>query len=332
MNLIDNYKRKHDYLRISLTDKCNFNCVYCNPKKHFIKGLQKDYLLTFEEIERIVKLFAGKLGFKKIRFTGGEPLVRKDVFKLFEKVGNLKKDYGLKLGITTNGSLVVNKTGLLKKFGFDNLNISLDTLDKEKFYKITGKDDLEKIIGVIEEAERNGFNPVKVNVVVIKDINYNEIVDFIDYFKNRNVNLRFIEFMPFGSNDWQKKGFISYKEIKESVEKRVKLMPEINGKYAVAKDFQIAGHLGKVSFITSISEHFCSTCNRVRISADGKFRVCLFSQGESYINFKEMFHNGFSDEEIIEKLDWAIKTKWEKHPEPEELANVLNNNMMAIGG
>lgn len=332
MNLIDNYNRKHDYLRISLTDKCNFNCIYCNPKNQMFKDMQKIHLLTFEEIERIVKLFAGKLGFRKVRFTGGEPLVRKDVFNLFERISHIQKDYNLKLGITTNGSLVENETHLLKEYGFNNLNISLDTLDRDKFKKITGKDDLEKVIRVINEAERNGFNPVKVNVVVIKGINNDEILDFIDLFKNRNINIRFIEFMPFGSNDWQRNGFISYSEIKELVERKVKLVPAINGKNGVAKDFRIAGYPGQVSFISSISEHFCSTCNRVRISSDGKFRVCLFSQGESYVNFKEMFRNGLSDEEIITKLNQAIKTKWEKHPEPEELANAINNNMMAIGG
>jgi len=332
MNLIDNYNRKHDYLRISLTDKCNFNCIYCNPKNHLIEGKRKDHLLTFEEIERIVNLFAGKLGFRKVRFTGGEPLVRKDVFNLFERISHIQKDYGLKLGVTTNGSLVENKTHLLKEYGFNNLNISLDTLDRDKFKRITGRDDLDKVMRVINEAEKNGFNPVKVNVVVIKGINDNEILGFINLFKNRNINIRFIEFMPFGSNDWQRNGFISYGEIKELVERKVKLVPAINGKNAVAKDFRITGHPGKVSFITSISEHFCSTCNRVRISSDGKFRVCLFSQGESYVNFKEMFCNGLSDEEIITKLNQAIKTKWEKHPEPEELANAINNNMMAIGG
>ncbi|VAX26826.1 Cyclic pyranopterin phosphate synthase (MoaA) [hydrothermal vent metagenome] len=332
MNLIDNYNRKHDYLRISLTDKCNFNCIYCNPKNHTFKDMQKIYLLTFEEIERIVKLFAGKLGFRKVRFTGGEPLVRKDVFNLFERISHIQKDYGLKLGVTTNGSLVKNKTDLLKKYGFHNLNISLDTLDRVKFKKITGKDDLGKVMRVIDEAEVNGFNPVKVNVVVIKGINDDEILEFVDYFKDRNVNIRFIEFMPFGSNDWQRNGFISYGKIKELVKRKVKLIPLIKEKNGVAKDFQIVGHPGKVSFITSISEHFCSTCNRVRISSDGKFRVCLFSQGESYVNFKEMFRNGLSDEEIITKLNQAIKTKWEKHPEPEELANAINNNMMAIGG
>lgn len=332
MNLIDNYKRKHDYLRISLTDKCNFNCIYCNPNSHVNSNGKKDHFLTFEEIERIVRLFSGKLGFKKVRFTGGEPLVRKDVFELFENIGKIQKDFNLQLGITTNGSLVENKTRLLKGYGFQNLNISLDTLNREKFKRITGKDELEKVISVIDEAERNRFNPVKVNVVVIKGINDDEILDFINLFKDRNVNIRFIEFMPFGSNDWERNGFLNYKEIKKLVEKDISLIPIVNKKNAVSKDFQMAGHSGRVSFITSISEHFCSTCNRVRVSSDGKFRVCLFSQGENTVDFKEMFRNGYSDEEIIVQLDRAIKTKWEKHPKPEELANAINNNMMAIGG
>ncbi len=332
MELIDKYNRKHDYLRISLTDRCNFNCIYCNPKNHILHSHKKINLLTFEELERLIKLFAEKLGFKKIRFTGGEPLIRKELFDFFERVYRLKKYYGLKLGITTNGSLLNGKTNKLKQLGFDNVNISLDSLDKNNFKLITGKDGLDSVLNSIKESEQAGFKKVKVNVVVIKGINDNEIIDFVDYFKDRDVNLRFIEFMPFGSNDWQRNGFVNYREIKSIVESKNELLHLKNKKNAVAKDYQIVNHLGKVSFISSISESFCSSCNRVRISADGTFRVCLFSQGEKVINFKELFRRKIADAEIVELLEKAILLKWEKHPEPEKLVNTIENNMMTIGG
>ncbi len=332
MELIDSFNRKHDYLRISLTDRCNYNCVYCNPNHRTVGGKGRENLLSFEEIERLIELFAAKLNFKKVRFTGGEPLVRKDVFNFFSRVGILKQKYGLKIGLTTNGSLIYGRVNELKLKGVDNLNISIDSLKPDKFKWITGKDDLPRLLKVIDEAEKAGFNPVKLNVVVIKGINDNEILDFVERFKDRNINVRFIEFMPFGSNEWERNGFLSFREIKEIVERKFALAPLITGENAVAKDFKILGSPGRVSFISSISEHFCSTCNRVRISADGTFRVCLFSRGEQEVNFKELFRSGASDREIIEALRKAILTKWEKHPGAETLSKQIQNNMMEIGG
>jgi len=332
MKLIDSFNRKHDYLRISLTDRCNYNCIYCNPNRRKSSPGKKNSLLTFEEIERIIEIFTAKLEFKKIRFTGGEPFVRKDLFSFFRSVNKIKQKYNFKIGLTTNGSLIYDKVDELKRSGIDYLNISIDSLNRRKFEMITGSDDLPQLLKVIEEAEKAGFNPVKLNAVVIKNINDNEILDFIEMFKDRNVNVRFIEFMPFGSNEWVKKGFISFKKMKSVVESKYKLIPVVPGANAIAKDFKIVGARGKVSFISSISNHFCSECNRVRISADGTFRLCLFSSGEKEINFKNLFRNGANDEEITQLLKKSILTKWEKHPDVEILSKEIKNNMMEIGG
>lgn len=332
MKLIDRFDRVHDYLRISLTDKCNFQCQYCNPDGMRNHLSEKKNILTFEEILRIIKIFSAELGFKKFRFTGGEPLVRKGIFYFFHEVKKLKEYNDFEVGITTNGSLLAGNTQKLKENGIDKLNISLDTLKKDRFISITGRDELSNVTNVIEEAVENGFTPVKINAVIIKGVNDDEILDFIEFVKNRNVNIRFIEFMPFGNNDWQKDGFISFREINEIVSQQYKLVPIINDKNSVAKDYQIVGHEGKVSFISSISEHFCSSCNRVRITSDGKFRLCLFTDGKHELNFKDLFRACFSDEEIINQLHNVVNNKWEKHPTSEELVNMESNNMLRIGG
>ncbi len=331
MELVDSFNRKHDYLRISLTDRCNYNCIYCNPAQRKIDESKRSNLLSFEEIERLIVLFASGLNFKKIRFTGGEPLVRRQVFDFFERVKKIKLKYGLKIGLTTNGSLLKGRVKELKEKGIDAINISIDSLNRDKFKMITGRDDLSELLSVIEEVRKEGYNPVKLNVVVIKGINDNEIIDFVEKFKNQNVNVRFIEFMPFGSNEWERNGFISFRQMKNVIEKKYELLPLIGKENAVAKDYRIAGETGTVSFISSISEHFCSSCNRVRISARGDFRVCLFNGGLK-VNFKELFRKKLSDEEIIEILQRAILTKWEKHPAAEILSQEINNNMMEIGG
>jgi len=332
MKLIDSYNRVHNYLRISLTDKCNFNCIYCNPSggDHFL--VSKKNILTYEEILRVIHIFADKLEFKKIRFTGGEPLVRKGVFDFFDEVREIKDKFNLQLGITTNGTLLNGNAQQLKNSGIDKLNVSLDSLKPEMFYKITGRNNLQNVLNAIDEAEATGFDSVKINMVVIKNINDNELLDFVEFIKNRNLNVRFIEFMPFGNNQWERDGFISYDEMKNMIESKYILKPlpsDVNG---VAKDFSIEGYKGKVSFITSMSDHFCNTCNRLRITADGKLRLCLFSTGEKEIDFKTLFNNNYSDSDIVQLLQEAMKSKWEKHPAAEELAVLENNNMLKIGG
>ena len=299
--LKDSYGRIHDYLRISLTDKCNLNCVYCNPADYNHNTFLNKQILTYEEVVRVVKIFTSMFGFKKIRFTGGEPLVRKDILNLFESVSELKKQSSFEIGLTTNGTLLEDKIEYLKKYGIAKLNISLDSLKPDKFKIITGKDNYESVMRAIKKAEQLGFNPLKINVVVIKSINDDELLDFLDFFKDRNVNVRFIEFMPFGNNSWSETGLLSFSEMKEKIEQKYELIEIPSKKSAVAKDYNILGYKGKVSFISSISNHFCDSCNRLRITSDGKMKLCLFSTGENEINLKELFANpNYSDNDICE--------------------------------
>ncbi len=331
--LKDNFKRVHDYLRISLTDKCNLNCIYCNPADAKIKKLQRNEILSYDELLRLINIFTGKLGVKKIRFTGGEPLVRKDIIHFFESVSLLKQQYGFEFGLTTNGTLLEDKLDSLKRFGLDKLNISLDSLRPERFKYITGKDNLDSVIRSIQKASEIGFEPLKINVVVMRFVNDDEIIDFVDLVKDTKMNVRFIEFMPFGNNRWNREGFISYKEIKNIVEKKYQLTEITSFKNLVAKDFHIDGHTGKVSFISSISNHFCESCNRLRIDARGKMKLCLFSSGEDELSFKELLNNkNYSDDDICGLIENALQLKKKVHPGVDELLKLEENNMLSIGG
>ncbi len=332
-HLIDKYGRVHDYLRISLTDRCNLNCLYCNPISYQQNNYHRSDVLDYSEILRLIKIFTGELGFKKIRFTGGEPLVRKDILTLFESVSELKSIYNFEIGLTTNGTLLEDKLTSLKKFGVDKLNISLDSLKAENFKFITGRNNLENVIRSINKAEELGFNPLKINVVVVKNVNDNEIIDFIDFVKNRNLNVRFIEFMPFGNNSWNEDGFISFNEIKNIVEQKYTLQEIPSIKNTVSKDFKILDHTGKVSFISSISDHFCNACNRLRINSKGMMKLCLFSTGNNEINFKQLFsEENNSDDEICDIIYQALQQKQKQHPDVEQLITLERNNMLSIGG
>jgi len=235
--------------------------------------------------------------------------------------------YGKEFSISLYGN-----TKKLKDYGIDKINISLDTLKRERFIRITGRDELQNVKSAIEESLLNGFNYVKINAVIIKGINDDEILDFIDFIKDKKANIRFIEFMPFGNNDWQNDGFINFSAIKKIVEAHYTIIPIINDQNSVAKDFKIVGHEGNVSFISSISEHFCDSCNRVRVTSDGRFRLCLFTTGKHELNFKELFRNGYSDQEVVEHLKTIVMNKWEKHPDAIDLLTMQKNNMLQIGG
>ncbi|MBU1097515.1 MAG: GTP 3',8-cyclase MoaA [Bacteroidetes bacterium] len=330
--LIDKFGRQHNYLRISLTDKCNFNCTYCNPNNDMSYSIKKSNLLTYEEILRMMHFFAANHGFNKFRFTGGEPFARKGLMDFFKNVKFLKDQFGFKTGITTNGSLLKGNCSGLFSAGIDNLNISLDSLNMENFNKITGKNYFQYVISAIDEAIEAGYTNIKINCVVIKNSNDNELVDFVNFAIAKNLNVRFIEYMPFGNNDWQNNGFVSYNEMFNFISNHFKLIPTKNNNNNVAKDFLIEGHNGIISFISSISQHFCGSCNRLRVSSDGKIRLCLFTNGNSELNIKEMFRDGYSDNDISDELIKLLNEKWEKHPGVTELRALKENNMFKIGG
>lgn len=324
--LVDRFRRVHSYLRISLTDRCNFRCVYCMPPEG-IAWRERDEILTFEEIIRLSRLFV-KLGIDKIRLTGGEPTVRKGLPSLIRELRSIP---GLKhLCMTTNGVLLADRAQEYEDAGLDSVTISIDSLQKERFAAIARRDHLESVLRAIDEAERVGFEPIKLNVVLMSSVNEDEVLDFVDFVKDRRLNVRFIEYMPFKGNGWSQAGLVPYAAMRGTVEERYTLDPIATHPSAVAKDFRIRGHQGTVSFITSMTEDFCAGCNRIRLTADGSIKSCLFSQAE--LNLRDPMRAGLTDEEVEARIRAALWLKPKGHPPMEELMEMDNRTMIEIGG
>lgn len=331
--LIDRFGRVHEYLRFSLIDRCNLNCFYCNPKKSNNNSLRKNEILTFEEIIRLIKIFVINHGIKKIRFTGGEPLIRKNILSLFRQLKEFKKEKYFQLALTSNGVSLYQYLPELQQNGLDRINISLDTMSKKKFKKITGYNLFDNVMKSIENAEELGFLPVNINTVVMNGVNDDELLDFVDFAKNRNINIRFIEYMPFGDNNWDKTDLFTYMDMKRVVETKFRLKYLDHFKNSVAKDYEIIGHIGRVSFISSISDHFCNKCNRLRISSDGKMKLCLFTNGIPALDFKKTLRNpDVSDNDISRMIEKAVLQKDEKHPSVDDILTFEKNNMLQLGG
>ena len=318
--LIDRFGRKIDYLRISVTDRCNFRRIYCITHKEW-KYIPHEEILRFEEILEIVK--AGiKLGIKRVRITGGEPLVRKNIEFLIEKLCEFPelKDVSL----TTNGYFLEELGEKVRRAGLRRINISLDTLNKEKFKKLTGVDGFEKVRRGIDLALELGFKPVKINVVVIKGFNDDEVVELAKLTLEKPVEVRFIEFMPIGKNPlWDEKNIFPAEEIKKRLKEFAPLISVSSLGGGPAEVFKWEGALGKIGLISPVTRPFCSRCNRLRITADGKLRPCLFSDFE--INLKPVIREGRGTlEEAFKK---AVAFKPEKHH-----LNFTEKFMRAIGG
>jgi len=277
--LIDNFGREISYLRVSITDRCNYRCIYCQSEKEF-EFIPHQEILRFEEIVEIVQE-AVNLGITKVRITGGEPLVRKGVVDFIKKLREIKKLEDISL--TTNGFFLSEYAEKLKDAGLNRVNISLDSLQEEKYKKITRGGSLKKALKGINSAFKARLLPIKINTVVMKGINDDEVDDFVNLTLRRPLNIRFIEFMPSGEeviNEFENK-FISVQEIKEKLIKKYLLNPiKISTANGPAKYFQIEGGKGTVGFITALSQHFCKTCNRIRLTSEGKLRPCLFSNKE----------------------------------------------------
>lgn len=326
IDLVDSFGRKHTYLRISVTDRCNLRCQYCMPPEG-IQLKKKDELLSFEEIIRVARIFVAS-GIEKIRITGGEPLVRKSLEELISGLAELR---GLKhLSMTTNAVLLADKAEALRKAGLQSLNISIDSLHAERFKEITLRDDFARVMAGIEASQAAGFDPIKLNVVVMKGKNHDEVIDFVRYVYQRNLNVRFIEYMPFKDNCWDLAAVFSYKDMRELIEQEFQMEPLSGHPSDVAKDFRLRGGTGVVSFISSMTDSFCSTCNRLRMTADGAIKSCLFYEPE--INLREQLRSGCSDEQIEELIVYALGKKPEAHPPMEELALMSNRAMVEIGG
>ena len=324
--LTDRFNRRHNYLRISVTDRCNLRCVYCMPADGLV-WRERDEILRYEEIERIAAIFVGH-GVDKIRLTGGEPTVRRNLHHL---IGRLRQLPGLRtLLMSTNGVLLAKQAASYRAAGLDGLNISLDTLRADRFARMTLRDNHAEVLAGIHAALAAGFDSVKINVVVMHGVNDDELVDFAAFAAAHPLEVRFIEFMPFDRNDWSTGGLVPYVEMRRRIEAAFTLTQLDAGPNAVAKEFAIAGGAGRLGFVTSMTENFCAGCNRLRLTADGKMKNCLFSTGEA--DLRAPLRAGATDAELTAIIHQCVLGKWVGHPPMEELASLQNRSMIQIGG
>ncbi|XP_043306930.1 molybdenum cofactor biosynthesis protein 1 isoform X3 [Cervus elaphus] len=325
--LTDSFGRRHSYLRISLTERCNLRCQYCMPEEG-VPLTPKADLLTTEEILTLARLFV-KEGVDKIRLTGGEPLIRPDVVDI---VAQLRRLEGLRtIGITTNGINLARLLPQLQKAGLSAINISLDTLVPAKFEFIVRRKGFHKVMEGIHKAIELGYSPVKVNCVVMRGLNEDELLDFVALTEGLPLDVRFIEYMPFDGNKWNFKKMVSYKEMLDTLQQQwpeLEKLPEEES--STAKAFKIPGFRGQVSFITSMSEHFCGTCNRLRITADGNLKVCLF--GNSEVSLRDHLRAGASEEELLRVIGAAVGRKKRQHAGMFTISQMKNRPMILIGG
>lgn len=325
--LIDGFNRRIDYLRISITDRCNLRCLYCMPKDGILfRG--RDELLTFEEIERVVKTFVG-VGVSHVRITGGEPLVRKGIPDL---VRNISRLGGIKdLTMTTNAGLLARFASDLKNAGLRRINISLDSLDHDRFREITRGGDLDEVLRGIDKALDVGLTPVKINMVVMKGINDNELLGFVRFAAARRIHLRFIECMPLGKVGFlNKEMYMSAGEIVENIAKKYSLLPSRADGAGPARYYRIEELDIDVGFISPISQHFCSACNRVRVTAIGKLRLCLGHDDE--VDLRSIVRSGITDKDLLDVILDAIKKKPKGHNFIELGNKVCDEGMSSIGG
>jgi len=327
MELRDTFERVIDYLRISITDRCNLRCVYCMPQSG-VKLFEHKEILSYEEITRVAGI-AASLGVRKIRVTGGEPLVRKNISFL---ITSLKAIKGIEdVSLTTNGILLEKYAGKLADAGLNRINISLDSLRPDRYREITRGGDISLVMKGIDAAEEAGLLPVKINMVPIRHVNDDEISDFARMTLTSSLHVRFIEFMPIGSRDlWSDEKYISTDELKRTVEKIGPLTPVRFRKTGPARYFRFDGAPGVIGFISALTHHFCGDCNRLRLTADGRLRPCLFSETE--IDLKPALRKQSSDREIERLLRLAIEVKPEGHKidQRDDLSSL--KNMSRIGG
>ena len=307
--LVDALKRPVKDLRISVTDRCNFRCSYCMPLDEY-EWIDKKEILTFEEIARLASIFVG-LGVDKIRLTGGEPLVRQNLERLVSKISGLA---GLKdLCLTTNGALLAGKVASLKEAGLRRVNISIDSLDPDKFKRITKRGDLARVLEGIFAAKKHGLDPIKLNAVVERGVNDDDIIPLVEFSREHGFAIRFIEYMDVGnSNNWTSAKLVSKKEIIEEIHSRYPLK-EVGraDESAPSVDYEFVDGHGDVGVIASVTEPFCSSCTRVRLTADGKVVTCLFSQLGH--DAKALLRGGASDDAIAEWLSSIWKQRTDRY-------------------
>ncbi|MPC34010.1 Molybdenum cofactor biosynthesis protein 1 [Portunus trituberculatus] len=323
--LTDSFGREHSYLRISLTEKCNLRCQYCMPEEG-VSLTPKDSLLTSEEILRIARLFVSE-GVDKVRLTGGEPMVRKDLTHIVESLSGL----GVKqLGLTTNGLLLKRRLRDLQSAGLTHLNISLDTLIPQKFELITRRRGWERVMEGVDLALDLGYSPVKINCVVMRGKNEEELTSFMELTRHKDIDVRFIEYMPFDGNKWDDRKMVSYREMLKHLQEAFPGLTKASDKpNDTSKAYKVPGFVGQVGFITSMSDNFCGSCNRLRLTADGNLKVCLFGAAE--ISLRDAMRRGCADKELLEVVGAAVGRKRRRHAGMQNLVRLKNRPMILIG-
>ena len=307
--LLDTFGRLHDNLRISVTDRCNVRCFYCMPEEG-VKYMPREEILSFEEIERFVRIAVSQ-GVTKLRLTGGEPLVRRDLPVLVRKLAAIP---GVRdLALTTNGVLLTRDAEALYDAGLRRLNVHLDTLDRERFLRITRRDDLDKVLEGIELCRRLGFR-LKINAVAVKNLVEADVVPLALYGRERGIEIRYIEFMPLDAQGiWDRSRVLFAADIIETLSCEIAPLVEIPDRdpRAPATEYSFADGIGRIGFIASVSRPFCLNCNRVRLTSDGKLRYCLFAIEETDV--RGLLRSGAPDEDIVAALRAHVHDKWLGH-------------------
>jgi GTP 3',8-cyclase len=328
--LVDGFGRVHRDLRISVTDRCNFRCTYCMPEEG-MRWLPRAEILTFEEITRIARVLVERFGIDSIRLTGGEPTVRAHLPVLVAKLADL----GVDLALTTNGATLASQAQALADAGLGRINISLDSLRPDRFRELTRRDELHRVLEGIEAAQQAGLHPVKVNVVLVGGVNDDEVLDFARFGRDHDVTVRFIEFMPLDADaGWQQAKVVSQAEILARIAAELPLEPVVRG-HEPAERFRYLDRPGTaagdvVGVIPSVTRPFCGTCDRVRLTAEGQLRSCLFALDEH--DLRGPLRDGADDDELAEVVRRAVGAKWAGHAIGQVQFIRPRKSMSQIGG
>lgn len=304
--LIDRFGRVHTDLRISVTDRCNFRCQYCMPTEG-MEWLERSDLLSFEEIERVARVLVERCGVESIRLTGGEPTVRARLPLLVSKLAALDVD----LSMTTNAATLATLADDLKLAGLNRINVSLDSLDRERFHDLTKRDQLDAVLDGIDAAVAAGFSPVKVNAVLMRGINDDEIVPFLQMGRDKGVTVRFIEFMPLDAQgEWSADRVVPYEEILQRASEHFSFEPMTRGT-SPAERFAYTDGPGEFGVIASVTEPFCESCDRIRLTAEGQIRNCLFALG--HVDLRTIIRGGGTDDDLVAAVAGEVDRKWAGH-------------------
>ncbi len=323
--LVDSFGRVHRDLRISVTDRCNFRCTYCMPVEG-MEWLPRSEVLTFEELERVARVLVERHGIRSIRITGGEPTVRAHLPVLVGKLATLPVD----LALTTNGATLRSCAADLAGAGLRRVNVSLDSLRPERFAEMTRRDELVNVLDGIDAAVEAGLAPVKVNVVVVRDVNDDEVVDLARYGRERGVTIRFIEFMPLdGGDEWRNDQVVTQAEILEHISAAFPLEPMARGHEPAERFRYLDGH-GEVGVIPSVTRPFCEQCDRLRLTADGQLRNCLFSLEDH--DLRGVLRSGGTDDDLSAAIEACVAAKWAGHAINQVQFVRPRRSMSQIGG